>query len=137
LVVAATGNESERAKTPPYTIGVSPPAASDGFIRVAALRQDGNGGFAVADFSNTGSTVAAPGVDVVSAKMGGGLTSMSGTSMATPHVAGTAALWAEKLSQEQSFTPELLRAALTGKTKPLASLSALDGGAGLVQAPNE
>ncbi|MCP8308798.1 MAG: S8 family serine peptidase [archaeon] len=36
--------------------------------------------------------VVAPGVDVISAKPGGGVQSMDGTSMATPHVAGVAAL---------------------------------------------
>ncbi|MCA1594192.1 MAG: S8 family serine peptidase [Acidobacteria bacterium] len=36
--------------------------------------------------------VVAPGVDIISAKPGGGVLSMNGTSMATPHVAGVAAL---------------------------------------------
>jgi subtilisin family serine protease len=136
VVVAATGNESERRATQPYTIGVSPPAASEGFIRVAALRQEEAGDLAVADFSNTGATLAAPGVDVVSAKPGGGLTSKSGTSMATPHVAGVAALWAEKLAADDRFDPDLLLGELRGKSRELASLAALDGGSGLVQAPN-
>ena len=136
VVVAATGNESERAAADAYTIGAAPPAASEGFIRVAALQQDAADGFAVASFSNTGATLAAPGVDVVSAKKGGGLTSKSGTSMATPHVAGVAALWAEKLAADDGFDPELLVGELRGKSRGLASLTVADGGSGLVQAPS-
>ncbi|MFM8771458.1 MAG: S8 family serine peptidase, partial [Candidatus Kapaibacterium sp.] len=43
-----------------------------------------------ASFSNWGAPVdfCAPGVGIESTKMGGGLTTMDGTSMASPHVAG-------------------------------------------------
>ncbi|MEN9887987.1 MAG: hypothetical protein RL559_24 [Pseudomonadota bacterium] len=48
-----------------------------------------------ASFSNYGSCVDiwAPGVNVSSLKLGGGTTAMSGTSMASPHVGGAAALY--------------------------------------------
>jgi len=43
-----------------------------------------------ASFSNYGEPVdfAAPGVGILSTKLGGGVTSMQGTSMAAPHVCG-------------------------------------------------
>ena len=73
----------------------------------------------------------------MSAKAGGGLTSKSGTSMATPHVAGVAALWAEKLKDaDERFDPELLVGELRGKSRGLASLAVADVGSGLVQAPS-
>jgi subtilisin family serine protease len=134
VLVAAAGNESKR---PAYEIAVSPPAVSDGFISVAALAQSASG-FAVAPFSNTGAMVAAPGVSIVSAKRGGGLIAMSGTSMAAPHVAGVAALWAQKQQSIGPLTATLLGARLiaSGDTdridKPFKSG---DVGSGLVQAP--
>jgi subtilisin family serine protease len=136
IVVAASGNESNR---PAFEIAVAPPAAATGIIAIGALGQSG-GGLRVAPFSNTQVDVSAPGVGVVSARAGGGLVSMSGTSMATPHAAGVAALWAHKLlATTGAVEPEALTARLlaSGTLVPLAAGSAeRDVGSGLAQAPS-
>ena len=62
-------------------------------------------------WSNFGSCVDiwAPGVNILSTRRGGGTTTMSGTSMAAPHVGGTAALY---LSQNPLATPAQVESAL-------------------------
>jgi subtilisin family serine protease len=136
LVVAAAGNESDR---PNYVISVSPPAVADGFISVAAVGQGQGLQLTVAPFSNTGANVAGPGVGIVSAAANtGGLRTLSGTSMATPHVAGVAALWAQQILKAAplstlAWTSRLIA---SGATQSFAAgFDPGDIGSGLVRAP--
>jgi subtilisin family serine protease len=135
VIVAASGNESDR---PNYEVAVSPPAAGTGMIAVGALDKSGQG-YSIAYFSNTQANIAAPGVDIISAEAGtGGLVSMSGTSMATPHAAGVAALWAQRqLDMTGAINGRSLMAQLvsSGTFNGIVSPEADDVGTGIIQAP--
>jgi subtilisin family serine protease len=102
FVVAASGNESRR---PTFEVTAALPAAADGVMSVG-------GRHPVAAFSNANPNVVAPGVDIVSARANApGLVAMSGTSMATPHVAGVAALWWQAIATSAPGLPVAPRVA--------------------------
>ena len=139
LIVAAAGNESHRETAQFWEVAVSPPAVADGIISVGALGK-GPAGLNVASFSNTGPNISAPGVDILTAWLRGDMKSLSGTSMATPHIAGATALWAEKLKRAGSLnafnlTAKVIASATTSGFE--TGFDSLDVGAGIVRCPQD
>jgi subtilisin len=88
IVIAAAGNEGPREGT------VGFPGGSAGVVCVAAVDSNEK----TASFSSRGRqvVVAAPGVNIRSCYPGDRFATMSGTSMATPYVAGCAALYVSR-----------------------------------------
>ena len=138
VVVAAAGNESKRNIHPDYEVAVSIPAAADSVISVGALRQ-GTDGLEIAYFSNTLPQISAPGVNIISAKTGGGLMPLDGTSMACPHVAGITALWWEYVRESNipanSRNVSSYLFANASKTLLAPNIDMADCGIGLCRAP--
>jgi subtilisin family serine protease len=123
IVIFAAGNSGSDAKWyPGYYEPVFAVAATDRWDNAA-------------DFSNRGSWVelSAPGVDVYSTFPDNSYGSISGTSMACPHVSGVAALVVSRFAG--SISPEQLKQHLMAGTDPISSLPP-GFGAGRLNASN-
>jgi subtilisin family serine protease len=141
VVVAASGNESKAGDTPPYRIAAALPASALGLISVGAAEWQ-PAGLKIADFSNTLPRFAAPGVNIRSAKAGTArdLVAFNGTSMATPHVAGIAALWWQRLRESDGDNVKVRHVEAAMMTRAttdrfLPAVDPVDRGDGLVKAP--
>ncbi|HEX8344403.1 MAG TPA: S8 family serine peptidase, partial [Actinoplanes sp.] len=137
LFVVAAGNEGQGGAS---TVGS--PGSADAALTVGAVDKSD----ALADFSSRGPRVGdaaikpditAPGVGIVAALATGTsgeavdefYTTADGTSMATPHVAGAAALLAQ---QHPDWKAAQLKAALMASAEPNPTLTAFEQGAGRV-----
>ena len=132
LFVIAAGNSGGQ---------IGSPGAADAALTVGAVDRDDQ----LADFSSRGRIdgaikpdITAPGVDIVAAKAkngqigdpaADGYVSLSGTSMATPHVSGAAAILA---GEHPDWTADQLKSTLMGSAKPNGALSVFEEGAGRV-----
>jgi thermitase len=112
VFVAAAGNESaDNDSTPSYPANYK----IGNVISVAASTNLDT----MASFSNYGATtvhLAAPGLNITSTTPGNTYKTISGTSMATPHVSGAVALL---LAKEPTLTPDQVRARLVSSVDKL------------------
>lgn len=124
LVVCAAGNEGDGQDA---TNEFDYPGSYNEVISVGAVNLDRR----ISDFSNSNNEVdlVAPGETILSTYLNGKFATLSGTSMATPHVSGALALI--KVLANQSFDRELtvpeLYAQLIKRTVPLGHSPKLEG----------
>ena len=137
VLVMPAGNDSMDKARAPVTSPISLP---QGVISVGAV-QEGPNGYTVPYFSNSLPTLTAPGFELPSATVNGGITAMTGTSMACACAAGVAALWWEYLRSKRSaseVTSRMVASEMLKAVRPdvfAPEVQEFERGAGLIQAP--
>jgi thermitase len=122
LFIAAAGNDTvntDQTASYPSNYDTTAGAGYDAVISVASISSGGG----ISSFSNFGATtvdLGAPGDVINSTLPRNKYGSMSGTSMATPHVTGAAALYA---STHPGATPQQIRSAILSSVVPTPSLA--------------
>jgi subtilisin family serine protease len=115
LFVAAAGNSATNNDTTPHY-----PSSYNAPNVIAVAATDNRD--ALASFSNFGATsvhLGAPGVNILSTVRGNAYAFFSGTSMATPHVSGAAAL----ILSQGSLTVSALKSRILSSVDPISALS--------------
>ncbi|MFC4022053.1 S8 family serine peptidase [Micromonospora sp. GCM10011542] len=139
LFVVSAGNEGQAGEST-----ISSPGSVDEALTVGAVSKTGE----LAEFSSRGPRVGdagikpditGPGVGILAARSStSGLwpsdenpqyTSLNGTSMAAPHVAGAAAILAQ---QHPDWTPERIKSTLMAAAQPSATIGVYEQGAGFL-----
>ncbi|MGV9809404.1 S8 family serine peptidase [Micromonospora chersina] len=139
LFVVAAGNNGQAGEST-----VDSPGSVDEALTVGAVTKTGE----LAEFSGRGPRsgdagikpdVTAPGVGILAARSATSdlwpndenpqYTSLNGTSMATPHVAGAAAILSQ---QHPDWTPERIKSTLMAAAKPSATIGVYEQGAGFL-----
>lgn len=121
ILVAAAGNKR--------AAGVDVPARYDDVLAVTAITRVDK----ALSYAARGPEIdlAAPGQDVLSTARGGGYRRQSGTSMAAPHVAGTAAL---TIARHPDWSADEVVAHLAATAERLDGVQRMAQGAGLIRA---
>lgn len=117
LVVLASGNDSRNIDNTDFTATLP-----HGNILTVTAHNASGGRPSWANWGKTSVDLAAPGAGILSTMPGGGYGTKSGTSMATPHATGAAALL---LSANPDLTPREIRDILMMATDPLDSVQGI------------
>ena len=126
LFVAAAGNAGQNIDSAP----TYPAAYTAANLVVVAATTSSDGLASFSNFSATKVHLGAPGVSILSTVNGGGYAYSSGTSMATPHVSGTAAL----VLSSCSLSTAALRSTLLNSVDPVPALAGVTASGGRLNA---